>query len=125
MPVNVSYVKEFTTDDITARRYSTLDLCAVGAFTFILHAVAQDVWRERVEYLRDQYHKWGLELNAYFLTMDFDVVPSERTKSWVKDAGLAQGGGLLVRPDQHILIPLRETTGAADILSAMKGHLGR
>jgi hypothetical protein len=97
----------------------------VGAFTFILHAAAQDVWRERVEYLRDQYQKWGLELNVYFLTMDFDVISSDRAKSWVTDAGLAEGGGLLVRPDQHILMPLRETTGAAAILSAMKGHLGR
>jgi hypothetical protein len=124
-PVNVSYVPEFTASDITARQYSTLDLCAVGSFTLLLHAADQDAWRERINALRHQYDASGPELNVYLLTADFDIVPSARGQSWVEDARLGDGGGLLVRPDQHILLPLVASTEAAEMLSAMKAHLGR
>lgn len=124
-PVNVSYVPEFTVSDITARRYSTLDLCAVGAFTLLLHSADQGVWRERIDILRHQYDSSGLEINVYLLTVDFDVVSNARGQSWVEDARLGEGGGLLVRPDQHILLPLIASTEAAEILSVMKAHLGR
>ncbi len=124
-PVNVSYVPEFSSSDIAVRKYSTLDLCAVGAFTIILHATHQDAWRSRLEMLRDHYHDSGLELNVYLFKVDFDVISGARGQSWLEGARLNEGGGLLVRPDQHILLPLEAMTQANEMVSVIEAHLGR
>ena len=120
----MSYVNEFTASEVAARKYSTLDLCDVGAFTFILNSANADVWRGRIRTLQEQYQGLGLDLNAYFLTLDFDVASNVRGQAWIEGAGLKDGGGLLVRPDQHILLPLTAETAVEDISSALRAHLG-
>lgn len=96
----------------------------MGAFTLILHGVDHDVWGERIEILQNHFMDSRLEINVYLLTVDFNVISSVRSQSWVQDAGLNEGGGLLVRPDQHILLPLTAKTRAEDIISAMEAHVG-
>jgi hypothetical protein len=120
----VGYVKELTDAEVRARTYSTLDLCAASAFTFILNAKDVAVWQPRIERVRSRFKGTGPTLNIRCLGDDFDVLKSSRSHPWVESAGLDAGGGLLVRPDQHILIPLRVETTSEDILQAFRAHIG-
>jgi hypothetical protein len=120
--VDVSYVSEFSASDIVQRRYSTLDLCAVDSFTFII-AKSNSTWRERIEQVESQLS--ACKFNTYELGSNFDVVPSPHGEKWVNDAALRSGGGLLVRPDQHILLPLKSDTSVEEIVGALRAHLGQ
>jgi hypothetical protein len=122
--VNVRYIKELSDAEVRARTYSTLDLCAASAFTFIVNAEDADVWQPRIEQVRSFFKGTRLTLNTRCLGDDFDVLKSSRSHAWVEGAGLDAGSGLLVRPDQHILMPLRAETTSEDILQAFRAHIG-
>lgn len=124
-PVNLAYVKELSETDVRARQYSTLDLCAGTAFSFILHSKDAAAWQPLIEQIRSLFNGTGPLLNIRWLEDDFDVMPSPRSDAWVESAGLNAGGGLLVRPDQHILLPLRGDTTSTEILEAFSAHTGR
>ena len=102
-PVDVSYVDEFSAEDAARRRYSTLDLCACDRFTLIGDLEVRGV-------------------NTVRLGKDFELV-DEDGKQWAENAGLRSGGGLLVRPDQHILMVLGKETNVGDIEMALSAHL--
>jgi hypothetical protein len=102
--VDVSYVDEFSSEDISLRRYSTLDLCDFAEFTLI-----GDLEVPGVKTCRPG--------------RDFEVVGPEGEK-WLKAAGCRGGGGLLLRPDQHILMVLDASTTVLDVQRVMKQHLG-
>lgn len=124
--IDVSYVSEFSASDLSCRKYSILDLCACNAFTFILGDSKGSVWQERIQQVQSHYGESSCRFNIYLLGVDFDLVlNAEHGQAWAKNAGIIQGGGLLVRPDQHILMPLGSGTTAAEILSALEAHLGR
>ncbi|KAJ9610537.1 hypothetical protein H2200_005314 [Cladophialophora chaetospira] len=103
-PVDVSYVDEFTKEDIELRRYSTLDLCDFDKFTLIGDLEVPGVKTCRVG-------------------KDFEVIGSAG-QEWLQGAGLRDGGGLLVRPDQHILMVLTKDTQVEDVKQCMRRHLG-
>ncbi|KAK7890763.1 hypothetical protein LTR67_007972 [Exophiala xenobiotica] len=103
-PVDVSYVDEFSSEDISLRRYSTLDLCDFDKFTLI-----GDLEVPGVETCRPG--------------RDFEVVGPEG-EEWLEAAGCRGGGGLLLRPDQHILMVLDASTTVQDVQHVMKQHLG-
>ncbi|KAK5280433.1 hypothetical protein LTR40_006352, partial [Exophiala xenobiotica] len=104
-PVDVSYVDEFSSEDICLRRYSTLDLCDFDKFTLI-----GDLEVPGVKTCRPG--------------RDFEVVGPEG-EEWLEAAGCREGGGLLLRPDQHILMVLDASTTVQDVQRVMKQHLGR
>ncbi|KIW23324.1 uncharacterized protein PV07_11532 [Cladophialophora immunda] len=83
-PVDVSYVDEFSPADLESHRYSTLDLCDLDKFTLVGRLDVPGVKTCR-------------------LGRDFEVI-GEAGQKWLAAAGLDVGGGLLVRPDQHILM---------------------
>ena len=124
-PIDVSYVRELSASDIAIRKYSTLDLCAVGAFTLIINSTNLTQWAETISALRERYGGSGLRLDVCSLDADFDVTDGEKGRAWVVGAGLDDGGGLLVRPDQHILLPLKKGMEREEILDVMQKHLGR
>ena len=103
--MDVSYIDEFSPKDIESRQYSTLDLCEYDKFTLIGHLDVPNVKTCR-------------------LGSDFELVEGEAGRQWLKDAGLEHGGGLLVRPDQHILMVLRADTTVGDVEMCLHRHLG-
>lgn len=124
--IDVSYVSEFSSSDISSRRYSTLDLCASNAFTFILGGSPHSAWQERIQQVQSHYKETGCKFNTHRLGVDFDLVSNEEHgRAWEEKTGISQGGGLLVRPDQHILMALVSGTSTAEILLALEEHLGR
>ena len=122
-PVDVSYVSELSLDEVTQRQFTTLDLCAPDCFTFIVNSL--EIWRERIQQVRTHYAQSGPKIAVYALSTDFDLVPGTRGQAWVEGAGLIGGGGLLVRPDQHIQMRLEAGTSGEEILASLKSHLGR
>ncbi|KAK5051904.1 hypothetical protein LTR84_002707 [Exophiala bonariae] len=102
-PVDVSYVTELSPEDVQRRTYSVLDLCAPNRFTLI-----GDLEVPGVKTVR--------------LGQGFDVVRPEGD-SWLSQSGISEGGGFLVRPDQHILMVLTADTTSQDVQKAIKEHL--
>ncbi|KIW65494.1 hypothetical protein PV04_07751 [Phialophora macrospora] len=102
-PVDVSYVDEFSSDDVELRKYSTLDLCDFDKFTLIGELEVPGV-------------------KTCVPGKDFDVV-GEAGQQWLKAAGLQDGGGQLVRPDQHILMVVKANTKVEDVDSCLRQHL--
>ncbi len=103
-PVDVSYVDEFSSEDIQLRQYSTLDLCDFDKFTLI-----GDLEVPGVKTCRPG--------------RDFELV-GPGGEEWLEAAGCRKGGGLLLRPDQHILMVLDASTTVQDVQRVMKQHLG-
>ena len=99
--MDVSYVDEFSPEDIEARQYSTLDLCDFDKFTLIGDLDVPGVKTCRVG-------------------QDFDVI-GNAGQEWLSGVG----HGLLVRPDQHILMVLKGDTTVEDVEWCVKQHLGR
>jgi len=105
-----------------ARRFSTLDLCAFDAFTLIVGS--RDAWTERFDALKETMANWNLKLCLYAGDSDFDFVSRSHRELFESGAQLSTGGGLLVRPDQHILAMLTKCSSVKDMKSALREHLG-
>ena len=101
--MDVSYIDEFSSDEIAERQYSTLDLCDLDRFTLIGDLEVPGVKTCRVG-------------------RDFEVV-GQGADAWLKGAGLENGGGLLIRPDQHILLAFGPGTTVQSLQLALKTHL--
>lgn len=102
-PVDVSYVGAFSPEDLANRQYSTLDLCEFNKFTLIGNLDVRGVKTCRVG-------------------QDFELV-GEAGQQWLQGARLDVAGGLLVRPDQHILMVLRADTAPEDVELCIRQHL--
>lgn len=102
-PVDVSYVAELSVEETQRRTYSSLDLCAPDEFTLI-----GDLEVSGVKTVR--------------LGKDFDLDRPDGDW-WLDQTGLRRGGGLLVRPDQHILMVLTADTTTQDVQKVIKEHL--
>ncbi|KAF5966558.1 3-propionate hydroxylase [Fusarium bulbicola] len=98
-PVNLKYVKELGVEDIKARRYSILDLCAPDAWTFLLPPNDDKV--HAASCIITGSHK-NTKFNSLTLGKDFDVVSGAAKWEWLSESGLTLGRALLIRPDQHI-----------------------
>ncbi|KAK4541283.1 hypothetical protein LTR36_008199 [Oleoguttula mirabilis] len=102
--LDVSYVKEFDEAECADRQFSTLDLCAPDAFTLLVGTCEGKV--HRGEALRRQLGEKGVLLNVYVVGVDVAFVHQKHRSLFESEVGLSEGGGLLIRPDQHILLPL-------------------
>lgn len=130
----LSYVPELSPAQIANYRYSTLDLCAFDSFTLISSNDASATTRaEEIQRLlmRDEVlgpHQRGtgsplLSVHSLTIEQDFRVLESENGNEWLGHTRLLAGGGVLVRPDQHVLLMLDGGTTAEEVLLAMRGHL--
>lgn len=132
-PVDVSYVREFSAEAVAARRYSTLDLCAPDGFTLLVGA------RSPLRSMGD--FRWGdsgvqgrVRVRVWAAGEDFDLVDVDVDEGrgragadelkFAARAGWDVGGGLLVRPDQHLLRVLGPGDSCEDVESAIMGYLG-
>ncbi|KAJ4405302.1 hypothetical protein N0V82_010336 [Gnomoniopsis sp. IMI 355080] len=121
--VDTSYVKEFSQQEIDARRYSTLDLCPFDKFTLI--ASSQTQWGERFRDLQKTMAEYGIQICFRSAREDFEFIDQKYAKLFANEARLDDGGGLLVRPDQHILRVLHRDNTSEELGMAILSHLGR
>ncbi|KAI6780267.1 FAD binding domain-containing protein [Emericellopsis cladophorae] len=121
-PVDVSYVSEFTKDDIAARKYSTLDLVDMDNFTLIVSSKA--AWAERFQQLQDALDEINGQLQLRAMDADFEFVDAKQLELFEEGAHFSEGGALLVRPDQHLLGCPGPQTSARDLESLIRSHLG-
>lgn len=128
-PVDVSYVKEFSAEDVAARRYSTLDLCAPDSFTLLVGSRAGAWAPERTGALEAALEReggvgMGVRVGVRVAGEDFDLVEGRSADLFAARANLDVGGGLLVRPDQHLLRVLGPGDTCEDVERAIRGYLG-
>ncbi|CAI7607559.1 unnamed protein product [Penicillium glandicola] len=114
-PVDVSYVKELDADQVQACQWSTLDLCGPESWTLILGKQQQN---PDVTLLQKYCNVIGIPLNSWRLGVDFEIVG----QSWFANE-LVNGGGVLVRPDQHILARITAETNGAEVIAEVNKHL--
>ena len=112
----MSYVKELDADQVRACRWSTLDLCGPDSWALILGKEHQN---PHIALLQKHCNVIGLILNTWRLGVDFEIV----RQSWFADE-LVNGGGILIRPDQHILARVSTETTGEDLIEEVNKHLG-
>jgi FAD binding domain len=125
-PIDSSYVSELSPEQIAAKRYSTLDLCAFDSFTLIADRTFQERWTQVLTTLKAKLPKGSsaLKINLVLLGTHFKLVPDMRAEEWLKGMQIRSGGALLVRPDQHILNAFARDTSADQVLKELIEHIG-
>lgn len=124
--IDNSYVHEFTADEVSAKQYSTLDLCRLDTFTLIVDesnaSHFKSIVNEAFETLPEDIQK-VLPLQTVVLGVDFDLQAGPENQSWMRLMRLEEQG-VLIRPDQHILSCIPSKAGSGDLVQALKEHLG-
>ncbi|KAJ5889778.1 FAD binding domain-containing protein [Penicillium tannophilum] len=124
--IDNSYVHELTKDEISAKQYSTLDLCRLDKFTLIVDESNASHFKSMVDEafasLPEDIHK-VLPLQMVVLGVDFDLQAGPESQSWINLMGLKEQG-VLIRPDQHILSCIASKAGSGDLVQALEEHLG-
>lgn len=121
-PIDISYVSELSPEYIAARQYSVLDLCAIDSFTMLVGS--QSAWLDRFKELRRALSQRGVNLNMFAADEDFEFTTELHRELFANGVGLSNGGGLFLRPDQHILARLSSGTTVGQMESDLLGHLG-
>lgn len=121
-PIDVSYVKEFSEQDVKSRQYSTLDLCMYDRFTLLVGSEGQ--WIERFQALEAAVKQYGATIALVADHRDFEFVFKRQEQLFTTEGKLGMGGGLLIRPDQHVLRLVQPTDPVACIEKSMVEHLG-
>lgn len=122
-PVDVSYVREFTENDVLRRQFSTLDLLDYDKFTLIVSP--NMTWEVKAGQVQQLSKRAGVKVQVWVWKKDFDFVNENQASLFKNQGGFADGGGLVVRPDQHILGRLGQDTTAEEVTSLVFGHLGQ
>ncbi|KAL4803985.1 FAD binding domain-containing protein [Aspergillus unguis] len=113
--IDVSYVKELSAAQASQFQWSTLDLCSPDSFTLILGEQNQN---DRFSNAEKHFNTKKIPFNVWRLGQDFSVI----SQSWF--ASEIHHGGILVRPDHHILMKIESRTSSEEIISAVENHLG-
>ncbi|KAK0928300.1 hypothetical protein LTR29_017410 [Friedmanniomyces endolithicus] len=121
-PSDLSFIGEMSKDEVQARKYSTLDLCAFDGFTIIVGC--RQSWLKRFRALTAAMKPTGLKLALHAADCDFDFVLPDGRLLFDIGVGLDTGSGLLLRPDQHILTILSPDISAEALKAELCEHLG-
>ncbi|KAI0136212.1 FAD binding domain-containing protein [Xylariales sp. AK1849] len=121
-PIDVSYVKEWTGEEISGRAASTLDLCPFDSLTLIVGS--RGAWGQRVQTCRGSLKRHNIQISLWASDTDFEFVYPKQEQLFAQGAQLADGGGILVRPDQHILAILDPEASTKDVGQLVLDHLG-
>jgi hypothetical protein len=105
------------------KTFSTLDICAFDAFTFIFSDDFSEHWSQVLEILKAQV-PLRLKINAALLGKDFYLIDGKRSEEWVMGFQFDRGGAVLVRPDQHILDCYGIDAGVEEVSKGLLEHLG-
>lgn len=131
-------------EKIEARHWSTLDLCGLDSLTLFqadtpgAHERAAEI--RRLLECEEVHSATTLErsgshvapqasmsqvLRVITYGRDFRTLAVPASEAFVKQAHLTEslGGGVLVRPDQHILLMVEQNSTAREIVSTIKKHL--
>ncbi|OBT95954.1 hypothetical protein VE01_06026 [Pseudogymnoascus verrucosus] len=122
-PIDSSYVTELQPEDVRRKEFSTLDLCALDAFTLIVDSKSLFRWTQVIDGVLAQLPS-TLRINVLALGKDFHLVPSAQGEEWVEALQLEDGSTVLIRPDQHILRTFKGETTTQLVLSSLKECLG-
>ncbi|OHF02124.1 FAD binding domain-containing protein [Colletotrichum orchidophilum] len=122
-PIDTSYVKELSDEQVAAQQFSTLDL--VNAGTFALITPCRAAWSHRFEdckavlgqRLNSRLRLWGAD-------SDFQFSSNSHRRLYDTQGGFSKGGAILVRPDQHILGCISPEASADDLVTLIANHLG-
>jgi hypothetical protein len=124
--IDNSYVQEFAKEEISAKQYSTLDLCRLDTFTLIVDKSNathfQSIIKEALETLPEDIRK-VLPLQMVVLGIDFDLQAGPENQKWMDLMGI-KDQAILVRPDQHILSCIASKAGSGTLVQALQEHLG-
>jgi hypothetical protein len=90
--IDSSYVTEFTPAEVRDRGFSTLNLCAFGAFALIVDKAAAERWRVAVQGAAARLPE-ALKINVAVLGQDFELLASRRAEEWVEKLHLKERGG--------------------------------
>ncbi|KAH8646339.1 FAD binding domain-containing protein [Xylariales sp. PMI_506] len=122
-PLDVSYIKEWSSEDVEARTTSILDLCDYQSFTLIVGS--RNAWKHRFEELQHTLrHLTKIPVMIWAADSDFKFVFPNQAQLFERAIGLSDGGAVLVRPDQHILSILEPDAFIPDLMRALISHLG-
>lgn len=116
-PVDISYVKELSAAQTSQCQWSTLDLRSPESFTLIV-GEQESPENTRFSVVEKHFDDIKIPLNVWRLGEDFDIM----RQSWF--ASEIYDGGLLIRPDQHIIIRISGLTKSDEIISVLDSHLG-
>lgn len=120
--VDVSYVREFSAEDVALRQYSTLDLCPFDGFTLLVGS--REAWAGRFEQLESAMNQQGVKVFLRAADEDFNFVGKEAASLFATQGNLNAGGGLLVRPDQHLLASVCPDDNEHTLRRVICQHLG-
>ncbi|KAK2592314.1 hypothetical protein QQS21_010004 [Conoideocrella luteorostrata] len=99
--IDVSYVEEFTQNEVQSRQYSILDLCAFDSLTLIVPR--RLVWLNRYKGLKQVFlAKSNVKLALWSVDEDFEFMDRDQQSLFEDKGGFSAGNALLIRPDQHI-----------------------
>lgn len=110
---------ELDSEEVRARQWSTLDLCEPDAFTLIVGAKDHQLGIQTAQ-LQKYCEAINVRLNVWRLGTDFEIVRQD----WFS-AELNKTGGILVRPDQHILTMVSSEATGEELISALSNHFGK
>lgn len=120
-PIDLSYVSELTAKEIATKCYSSLDLCSYNAFTLIVGPLSEKLFLDDVS-PRSKANV-SVPVNIVVLGRDFEIIPSSTTQKWLHELRLLEGGGVIVRPDQHILSIFDVETTGLEVSKIIQDHL--
>lgn len=123
-PLDVSYVKEWPANEVAARTASILDLCPFNSFTLVVGS--RDAWSPRFEQLQERLSQKSVKIkvNLKASESDFEFVFPKQQQLFAQSTQIADGGGILVRPDQHILAITGPDDTVQEIEQVILSHLG-
>lgn len=123
VPIDVSYVKEWESDEVSARTASTLDLCPLKSFSLITSSAGTD-WPACFQALKASVAKRGIAIHFWTEGHDFEFVYPQQKSLFGTQGNFNSGGAILVRPDQHILSTYVTRVSSAEVESDILAHLG-
>jgi hypothetical protein len=121
VPIDVSYVKEWSKDEVSTRTASTLDLCSFSSFALITQT--SEDWSHCFANLKASTGKRGIDVRHFMEGTDFDFAFDKQRELFGKEGKLQDGGAILIRPDQHILAIYDAKTSANEVETSILKHL--
>jgi hypothetical protein len=99
-----------------------LDLCDYNSFTLLVGSFG--LGNDKFTALQQRLRGSRINLRIFALGTDFQFANEKHEALFSEQGGFAAGGGLLVRPDQHILTLVSSATSAENLENDVRNHLG-
>ncbi|KAI7778068.1 hypothetical protein LA080_002643 [Diaporthe eres] len=94
VPIDVSYVKEWESDEVSARTASTLDLCPLKSFSLITSSAGTD-WPACFQALKTSVAKRGIAIHFWTEGHDFEFVYPQQKSLFGTQGNFNSGGAIL------------------------------